>query len=199
MVNGLKESLVSVERGYNLSLAAALRDAAACNDALQATQNRGILTVFLTYIGPCTLGPVAMFVLMTCSTSSAAPGQMWLLVSKLLLLAAYASWVLPHVLEPSFFNPEASSSHESRTVFWTETLHELLYIHIPSPLLAYIPRFPAHFFIIGSCTFAIALAVQGPPVTPHSFRMRVTHTLFRLCCCQRTFARSRHGHGKLPP
>jgi hypothetical protein len=29
--------------------------------------------------------------------------------------------------------------------------------------------------------------------------MRVTHTLFRLCCCQRTFARSRHGHGKLPP
>jgi hypothetical protein len=199
MVNGLKDSSVSVERGYNISLAAALRDAAACNVALQATQNRGILTVFLTYIGPCTLGPIAMFVFMTCSSSSMVPGRMWLFVSKVLLLAAYTSWVLPHVLESSFFNPETSPSHASRTVFWAETLHELLYIHFPSPLLACVPRSPAHFFIIGSCAFAVALAVQGLPVTFHSLRMLVTHTLFRLRCCQRTVTGSRHGHGKLPP
>ena len=50
-------------------------DATACKHSLLTAHNRGILTVFLTYIGPCALAPVAMFVLVTCSSGSTAPTQ----------------------------------------------------------------------------------------------------------------------------
>ncbi len=167
VVNGLRETLVAVERSYNNSIAAAVRDAAACNVALHAAHNRGIITVFLTYIGPCSLAPAAMFILMTCSSASAPPGRMWLLVSKLLLFSAYTSWVLPHVLASSFFSAETSPAHASRTGLWPETFHELFDTHLPSQFIAYLPRSPAHFFMIGSFTFAFALAVQGLSPIPY--------------------------------
>jgi hypothetical protein len=101
------------------------------------------------------------------SPGFAAPGRVWLLVSKVLLLAAYTSWVLPHVLEPSVLNPELSSSHNSSAALWTEVLHEHLFTQLPSRLHQYLPRTPAQFFTIGSCTFAVALAVQGQPLELH--------------------------------
>ena len=165
VVKGLQETVVSVERGFNDRVAAALRETAACNAELHTAHIRGILSVFLTYIGPCTLAPVAIFVLIVCSSGSAAPGRLWLFVSKALVLTAYASWVIPHVIDP---HPQSLPAHSSLPPIWAETLREHVYNHLSPDLLPYFPRTPAPFFIIGTCAFALALAVQGMPRPPSS-------------------------------
>ena len=161
VVEGLKDTVIALERGFNESKSAALHEAVSCYAALRATHTRGILTVFLTYIGPCTLAPVAMFVLLVCSSGSTSPSRTWLFISKALVVTAYTSWVIPHVMDSSFLSLESSSAHSRFPYMWTDTLGEHIYSHFSAFLLPSLPRTPAHFFIIGSCTFALALAVQG--------------------------------------
>lgn len=53
------------------------------------------------------------------------------------------------------------------TGLWSEIIHEHLFTQLPLHLHDYLPRTPAQFLIIGSCTFAVALAVQGQPLELH--------------------------------
>jgi hypothetical protein len=160
LVQGLKETVITVERGFNESKAAAMRDASDCSVALHAARTRGILTVFLTYIGPCTLAPVAMFVVILCSRGSVPPSRTWMFVSKALLLTAYTSWVIPHVIHSSL-SVASSTGSSGLPLSWTETLNENVYSRVYPLLLSYLPRSPAQHFVIGSCAFSLALAVQG--------------------------------------
>jgi hypothetical protein len=161
LVQGLQETVITVERSFNESKAATLREAADCNVALQAARTRSILTVFLAYIGPCTLAPAAIFVIIVCNGGSVAPTGLWIFVSKALLLTAYTSWVIPHVMDSSLLSEQSSSGHSGMQFTWSDVLNENLYSHVSPILLAYLPRSPAQFFVIGSCAFALALAVQG--------------------------------------
>ena len=105
VVKDLKATVIAVEQGFNNSIAAAVREAAACNVALGAAHNRSIVTVFLIFIGPCTLTPITMFVLVLCSRGSAPSGRVWLLVSKVLanclFFMGHPSHHRPVYLKPS--------------------------------------------------------------------------------------------------
>lgn len=161
VVQALKETLITVERSFNESKSSALREAADCYAALHVAHTRGILTVFLTYVGPCFLSPVAMFVLIVCNGGSATPSRTWMLVSKSLLLAAYTSWIIPHIMDLSMLSVQTSTAHSGVLLTWAQILSENVYTHVSPSLLAYLPRSPAQYFIVGSCSFAMALAVQG--------------------------------------
>jgi hypothetical protein len=171
VVKDLKATVIAVEQGFNNSIAAAVREAAACNVALDAAHNRSIVTVFLIFIGPCTLTPITMFVLVLCSRGSAPSGRVWLLVSKVLVLTAYSSWVIPHIIDPSILNPRSHAADTNRPIIWAETLQERLFSQLPPLFSNNLPQSPAHFFVIGSCAFALSLAVQGPPSLAFSLRI----------------------------
>jgi len=162
VVKDLKATVIAVEQGFNNSIAAAVREAAACNS---------IVTVFLIFIGPCTLTPITMFVLVLCSRGSAPSGRVWLLVSKVLVLTAYSSWVIPHIIDPSILNPRSHAADSNRPIIWAETLQERLFSQLPPLFSNNLPQSPAHFFVIGSCAFALALAVEGPPSLAFSLRI----------------------------
>ena len=162
VMKNLKATVIAVEQGFNNSITAAVREAAACNVALRAVHNRGIVTLFLIYIGPCTLTPITMFVFFLCNRGSALSGRVWLLVSKVLMLTAYSSWVIPHIIDSSIVNPQSHAADTNRPIIWAESLQELLFSQLPPLFHNYLPQSPAHFLVIGSCAFALALSVQGP-------------------------------------
>jgi hypothetical protein len=100
---------------------------------------------------------------MVCS-ASAGTGRAWLFISKLMLLTAYASWVMPHVMDAAVLSCQPSESSAQRSgpaLTWPEILSDNLFTHFPQLFASHSLRSPAPFFVVGSCAFALALAVQG--------------------------------------